>query len=53
MIITLKKKYINLKKIRQKKSISINFLNLDPVCKIESTIHEAIMRVKTTRKNPK
>jgi hypothetical protein len=40
---------MNLKKIRQKKSITINFLNYDPSNKTESTIHEKFVRVKITK----
>jgi hypothetical protein len=42
---------MNKKKIRQKKSITINFLNYDPSNKTESTIHEKFVRVKITKKN--
>ena len=34
-------------------SIPVNFSNDDPSYKTRSTIHEKIIRVKTTQKNPK
>jgi len=41
------------KKKEEKFSTPVNFSNDDPSYKTRSTIHEKIIRVKTTQKNPK
>ena len=57
--IKIKIKNYKSKKIRQKNSVIVKFLNYDPGYKTEGTIHEKIVMVKikhkknNTKKNPK